>query len=96
MKDHGINPDTRGIPEPLENHARAVGRELAKYGIVIAGQDWIQDKEGNFYFLEPNPDPGWNIFRTLFFGGKNTQGEYLDFAANKIADALSRYTPPIN
>lgn len=57
-------------------------------------QDWLQDTKGNFYFLEGNPSPGLNIFRTLFFGGRNTHGIYLQFAANQIAGALIKYNAP--
>ncbi len=93
LRDHGIDPDARDIPKPLKELAQLVGRELTKYGVVIAGQDWLQDTKGNFYFLEANPSPGLNIFRTLFFGG-STEGRYLQFAANKIAGALQRYAAP--
>lgn len=94
LRDHGIDPDARDIPKPLKELAQLAGRELTKYGMVIAGQDWLQDSKGNFYFLEGNPSPGLNIFRTLFFGGGNTHGEYLQFAANQIAGALHRYAAP--
>lgn len=94
LRDHGIDPDARDIPKPLKELAQLVGRELTKYGMVIAGQDWLQDTKGNFYFLEGNPSPGLNIFRTLFFGGRNTEGRYLQFAANQIAGALHRYAAP--
>lgn len=92
LQDHGIVPLNVGLPDRLDALARLVGRELSKYGMLLfAGQDWIQDPQGNIYFLEANPLPGFKIFNNVFFNGESKKETYEPFAIDKIAGALHRY-----
>lgn len=94
LQDQGIVLPNVRLPDSLDTLARLVGRELTKYGMVFAGQDWIQDPQGNIYFLEANPLPGLKIFNSVFLGGNVSKEFYESFAINKIAGALQRYAVP--
>lgn len=90
LEAHGIDPDNVVIPEPLRQYAQFAGKELRKHGYVYAGQDWIRDEEGNFYFMEANPFPDLEIFNTLFLNGKGKRADYRSLAASKIAEAIAK------
>ena len=98
LRYHNIDPDTLGIPEPLKNFATSAGRVAAKHGLLISGQDWLQDRGGNFYFAECNEYPhlGPKIFDTLFLGGKGTNKQIQQVGEHQIAKGLRSYTLPIN
>jgi hypothetical protein len=97
LRYHNIDPDTLGIPEPLKNFATSAGRVAAKHGLLISGQDWLQDRSGNLYFVEVNEYPplGFGIFNTLFLGGKGTNTQIQQVAEHQIANGLRSYTPSI-
>ena len=93
---HNIDPDNLGIPEPLRKLATSAGRVAAKYGLLISGQDWLQDRDGRVYFSEVNKYPalGLEIFNTLFLGGRGKEKQIQQVAEYQIADALQKYNPP--
>lgn len=93
LEAHGIDPENVAIPEPLKQHAQLVGRELRKYGFLYAGQDWIRDEQGFFYFLEANPFPNLWTFNALYFNGKGSRRDYTALAISKIAEAVQRCSP---
>lgn len=54
---HGIDPIAARLPERLRTLSSEIGQKVGpKLGIVL-GIDWIQDKDGNFHFLEANVMP---------------------------------------
>ena len=98
LEEHLIDVDKLGKGWPssgpaslLYDRATRVGRLLTNYGMIIAGQDWIQDKKGDIYFLEANPVPGLGIFNRLYFGGMAKREVYTQGANSLIAAALMRY-----
>lgn len=44
-----------------------------EYGVQYAGQDWLQDEDGEFHFLEINSGPGLEIFNTLYNRGEGDE-----------------------
>ena len=96
LRDHNIDPDNLGMPEPLRRLATEAGRVAAKYGLLISGQDWLQDRNGNLYFSEDNEYPalGLEIFNSLFLGGRGKEKQIQQVGEHKIADALQKYNPP--
>ena len=93
LEAHGIDPKIVAIPQPLKELAQLSGRELRKHGFAYTGQDWIMDKQGNYYFLEANPAPSFEIFNTLFFDGKGRRADYRALAIRKIVAAIRRLSP---
>jgi hypothetical protein len=93
VRQHGIDSRSIKTPPQLEDMARAAAEVLQKNGVAFGGQDWIQDPDGNCYFLEINTRPGLNIFNVLFFGGKADRDGYLSLALERIAEALTRFNP---
>ena len=98
LENHHINVDELGLLWPssgpasiLYDRATLASRLLTKHGVIIAGQDWIQDKGGNVYFLEANPLPGLGIFNRLYFAGRAKSEVYTQRANSLIATSLKRY-----
>ena len=85
LEAHGIDPLNPKLPEDLEERAVEAARVLGEHGIAYGGQDWITDSEGNRYFLEMNPTPGFEAFNTVYAGDFENS---VDFGIRKVAEAL--------
>ncbi|NTV23378.1 MAG: hypothetical protein HGA85_03310 [Nanoarchaeota archaeon] len=94
LVEHRLNPDMPQLPAKLEAMARRVARAFAPHGLLYIGQDWLQDRNGNFYFLEVNSGPGLNIFNTLYNFGRGDETTAMCIGTRKLAEALREYTPP--
>lgn len=93
LTEHSINPNMPQLPGKLEDMARQVARTFAPHGLLYTGQDWLQDRKGNFYFLEVNSGPGLEIFNTLHNFGRGNETTAMKIGAMKLAEALSEYNP---
>ncbi|MFH1134142.1 MAG: hypothetical protein V1735_06650 [Nanoarchaeota archaeon] len=94
LTEHSINPDMPQLPARLEEMAKQVARIFAPHGLLYTGQDWLQDRNGNFYFLEVNSRPGLEIFNTLHNFGRGDETTAMRIGTRKIAEAFRDYTPP--
>ena len=94
LVEHGINPDVSLLPVRLEAMAKQVARIFAPHGLLYTGQDWLQDRDGNFYFVEVNSGPGLEIFNTLHNFGRGDETTAMRIGTRKLAEALRDYTPP--
>ena len=99
---HGISKDHVQLPQELEKQAGEVARLFARYGVLWSGQDWLQDREGNFHFKEINIFPGMEAFNTLFMNGKTSEDYWESHRINQeaerigieiIVNHIKRYTP---
>lgn len=86
LREHGITEQK--IPPKLAEQVTCAARALGDKGLYVSGQDWIQGIDGNFYFLEVNPRPGYDIFDTLYNHGRSDAKIALRLAAEKIADGI--------
>ena len=94
LKAHGLDQTKPTLPSDLKNLAEKAGILFSNYGALYSGQDWIQDKTGNFYFLELNHDPGLEIFNTLYNRGKGDHETAMAIGTRKLAGALKDYNNP--
>ena len=94
LAEHGINPNVPQLPVRLEAMAKKVAKTFAQHGLLYTGQDWLQDRKGNFYFLEVNSGPGLEIFNTLYNFGRGDETTAMRIGTRKLAEALRDYTPP--
>jgi len=94
--DHSINPDQIELPTKLKEQAGKVAKIFARNGLVWGGQDWLQDSKGDFYFLEMNPHPGYEMYRTLYMNGEAhpwDDSSEMNVGLDKLAKALKKYKP---
>ena len=74
---HNLDQYHPQLPDALAAQATNVAKAFRQHGVVYGGQDWMQDKQGNFYFIEINEYPGMAIFNTLYSGGQETDAEFI-------------------
>ncbi len=91
LKEHNIDPEHPTLDQELKSLAAEVAKGFSKHKLMILGQDWIQDRKGNFYFIEVNAGPGLEMFNTLYNRGEGNDESAVDIGTRMIADALSRY-----
>ncbi len=92
LADHGYEHNkTPKLNPKFKKLAKRLAKTFSKYGIVYAGQDWIQDKKGNFYFLEINPSPAMDMFNTLYNYGNGDVDSSIKIATEKLANAIRDY-----
>lgn len=90
--DHGYNPESRLKLHPkLTKLAGNVAKEFSKFGVAYSGQDWMQDQQGNFHFIELNAGPGMEIFNTLYNRGEGDDKTAMAIGSRKLAEALKDY-----
>ena len=86
LQDHAIT--NQEIPGILKNYATEAAKILSAKGLCLLGQDWIQDKNGNFFCLEMNWGPELGSFDTVYNKGKGDDEETRIIVAQKIAAAI--------
>ena len=102
LREHGISRESVQLPAELKKQASKVARLFSQYGVVWGGQDWLQDRKGNFYFKEINFFPGMETFNTLCMKGVQTddyrEQNEIDKQAQRIGiemivKAIKEYNP---
>ena len=88
---HGYDLENITLNPKLKELATKTAREFSKVGVLYSGQDWMQDTNGNFFFLEINPGPGLEIFNTLYNKGRGDAKSGMEIGTKKIAEALANY-----
>lgn len=88
---HGYVPEDITLNPRLKQLANGVAKLFSQHGIVYAGQDWMQDKNGNFYFIELNEVPGMEIFNTLYNKDQGDDKTAMEIGTRKLAEALANY-----
>lgn len=84
---HGIGPDMQ-LPEVIARQARAIGASLGKRMGLIVGIDFIQDEDGNVYYLETNADPGMKTYLALKNRGAGTEIEGYRMIMEEVIQEL--------
>lgn len=88
---HGYDPSNVTLNHKLTDLASGVAKLFSQHGILYAGQDWMQDPQGNFYLIELNAGPGMEIFNTLHNQGQGDEKTAMEIGTRKIAEALANY-----
>lgn len=86
LSEHGLV--NQQLPSILEKQAISVAKILGKQGMYHVGQDWIQNLDGKFYFLEANSIPGLDIFDTLYNFGFDKSEKTEIIAADRISNGV--------
>lgn len=61
LEQHGIGSDGK-LPPKLADQASRIGASAGRKLGLMVGVDFIQDNQGNFYYLETNPEPGLQVY----------------------------------
>lgn len=69
LATHGIDPDNPSLPAEIARLSTLIGRYLGPKNGVVMGIDWLQDKQGNYYYLETNFGPGPVAYIDAYHGG---------------------------
>jgi|SRR3989344_1394112 len=93
LESHGINPSKPELPLRLYNFAKKVGIIFSKQGTSYLGQDWIMDKNGNFYCLEVNDWSGMDAFNVTHNHGNTDEREGVRVGYQILAKAIKNYQP---
>lgn len=94
LSDIGIK--NQKLPEFLSEYASFTAQVFSFYGMYILGQDWIEDKNGNFHCLEVNYMPQTNIFNTLYNKGKNDLEKGQNIGAKLITNGIKKHLNELN
>src|SRR3989338_2953048 len=89
---HGLDPINPQLPQRLQKLAAKTARAFSRYGCAYGGQDWIQDCNDNFYFLEINRSPGMELFRTVYGSStKLNDKEKAELGGKMLAKFMLKY-----
>ena len=92
LAEHGYKDQIDPKLNPkLKNLAKRLAKKFSKYGVLYCGQDWMQNKKGDFYFLEINPSPATDMFNALYNYGWGDSNSSADIAAEKLAETIRNY-----
>ncbi len=92
LKDHNINSDTPRLPEAIKEKSKLIGKYLGESGIgLFYGIDWVQSKDGEYFYLETNLSPMCTFYVNAFMKGVGTHEEaYVLIADNILRQLLSK------
>lgn len=86
LATHGIDPDSPSLPAEIARLSTLIGRYLGPKNGVVMGIDWLQDRQGNYYYLETNFGPGPVAYIDAYHGG-DTETDLLaaSFSLQRLA-----------
>lgn len=90
LREHNLDPENIVLPEELVRKSLDAARIAEKHGILIQGQDWLQDKKINFNLLEINHLPEMKLVLHLFNNGKGTTHDMDRIGGKEIAKRIHR------
>ena len=79
LVDHNLNPENPQIPDELVRLSKEVAKVYGKKKGLLMGIDFIQGKNGKFYYLETNLRPGLKTYADFAYNG-----EYKDTGEENI------------
>lgn len=85
LMSHGIS-EAAELPELIADQASRIGASLGRKMGLVVGIDFIQDKEGNVYYLETNAGPGVDTYLAVH---NNGEGDIQDGYRMLMRDALT-------
>lgn len=85
LQEHDIASD-QSLPAVIADWAEKIGSSLGRRMSLVTGIDFIQDQEGNFYYLETNAEPGLETYRVA---KNNGEGDTAEIYKMVMTEAIS-------
>lgn len=73
LQQHGISDQK--LPKILAQASRSIGENVGRLKGLFVGIDYIQDREGNYYYLESNAGPGIGAYLAAKNNGQGTEAD---------------------
>jgi hypothetical protein len=82
LAEHGL--EDAALPPAIREAAAKIGVTLGKQMGLFVGVDFMQDTDGNFYYLETNAGPGMKTYLACNNKGEGTEAEGCKMAMREI------------
>jgi hypothetical protein len=83
---HGI--EGQQAPDVVKNAAQKIGKHLGGESALVYGIDFMQDTDGNIWFLEVNTGPGVQVMNEVANGGKKDIEQGYRLLMGKTIDSV--------